>query len=455
MAQYQQKTDSREFAISDPSQSSALPGDAVLDAAEIAVRFWIPDGSDRSQTLTWTTDSVLIYMIADLVCATGGRLSEETSAGMLAHFDSSWQALVAAKRIQTSILDFRAYRPAEGLGAAILIFQPMPDDPAGSSAQVQRALRQATPGQILLAENVSQHLRNVPGIEFRMVPALTTDGDQQPGLVELVFDSPKQDAAWSPSPARATAAGSDLPLIGATMIVQSPFERGTRAPNESSTATGTGDFAVGDESLGSKSSASAHSRDLNPVREALPGGSSDLLTEELNDSEQRPPTRTKVLLAAAALAVIVAVIFVIFRSGSEAKIKTPPQPQVQTEGSGTPDKAIPAVPDANTQPTQPVPAPQKPVSKEPAVAQKPSAAKPAQKRVIVNQAAEEPPPPTDAEGISVKDIPRLLEWGRRDLGNGSYDQARREFSQVLRLDPSNQAAKDGLRKVALAQSDSQ
>ena len=250
MAQYEQKTDSREFAISDPSQSSASRRDAVLDAAEIAVRLWIPDGSDRSQTLTWNTDSVLIYMIADLVSASGGRLSAEASAGMVAHFDSSWQALLAAKRIQTSILDFRSYRPAEGLDAAILIFQPMPDDPAGSGAQVRRALRQATPGQILLAESVSQHLHNVPGIEFRMVPALTTDGDQQNGLVELVFDPPKQDAALSPSPARATAAASDLPLIGATMIVQSPFERGARATNESSRATGTGDFAVGDESVG-------------------------------------------------------------------------------------------------------------------------------------------------------------------------------------------------------------
>ena len=191
------------------------------------------------------------------------------------------------------------------------------------------------------------------------------------------------------------------------------------------------------------------------MSESLPGDSSDLLTEDLDEPERSLFTRTRILLAAAALALIVAVIFVIFRSGSEAKINTPPQRQVQTEGSEAPDKTIPAGPDASIQPAQPVPPTPKPVSKEPAIAQKPSAARPVQKRVIVNQEAEEPPPPTDAEGISVKDIPRLLEWGRRDLGNGSYDQARREFSQVLRLDPGNQAAKDGLRKVAMAQSDSQ
>ena len=141
-------------------------------------------------------------MIADLVPATGGRLSEEASAGLMAHFEDSWQALVAAKRIQTSIFDFRSYRPAEGLGAAILIYQPAPDYPAGLAA---RTLRLATPGQILLAQSVSQHLLNLPGIELRIVPALTTDGGEQTGLVELVFDSPKQGAVLPPASSRATA----------------------------------------------------------------------------------------------------------------------------------------------------------------------------------------------------------------------------------------------------------
>ena len=454
MAQYERKTDSREFEIFDPTQSPTPRGDAALDATDIAIRLWIPDGSDRSQTLTWNTESVLIYMIADLLCATGGRLSETDSAGLTGHFDNPWQALVAARRIQTSIPDFRSYRHADGLGAAILIYQPMSDNAAGSGAKVPRALRQATPGQIFLAEGVSQHLHNAPGIEFRTVPALTTDGDQQTGLVELIFDSPKQSADLPPSAARSTEVGSDLPLIGATMIVQSPFERGARFANEG--PTGTGDFAVGDKPLDSASAASGHARDLNPVSENLPDGSSSLLTEELNEPEQASLTRTSVLLAAAALAVAVAAIFMFSHSRSDAKVKTPPpqQPQVQIGGTETPGKATSAVPDANPQPEQPLPPAPKPVSRERVVAQKPPA-KPVQKRVIISQEADEPKPPTDSEGMTVKDIPRLLELGTRDSGAGNYDQARREFNQVLRLDPSNQAAKDGLRKVALAERDSQ
>lgn len=448
MAQSEQKTDSREFTISAPSQGPALQGDAGFTAVEIAVQLWIPDGSDRSQTLTWSTESVLIYMIADLVLATGGRLSEEASAGLTAHFEDSWQALVAAKRIQTSIFDFRSYRPAEGLGAAILIYQPAPDYPAGLAA---RTLRLATPGQILLAQSVSQHLLNLPGIELRIVPALTTDGGEQTGLVELVFDSPKQGAVLPPASSRARG---DLPLIGATMIVQSPLQREARAANETSPVNRDGDSLVGHESLDSVSPESGHSRDLNPVLEDFPGSSSILLTEELDEAGRPLFTQTRVLLGAAALAVIIAVIFVISRSGGEAKIKTSQPRQAQAGGTENSGKATPAMPGANTQPAQPVPPTPKPVSKEP-VAQKPSAARSLQKRVIANQEPAEPPPPTDAEGISVKDIPRLLEWGRRDLGNGSFDQARREFNQVLRLDPSNQAAKDGLHKLALAESDNQ
>jgi len=57
--------------------------------------------------------------------------------------------------------------------------------------------------------------------------------------------------------------------------------------------------------------------------------------------------------------------------------------------------------------------------------------------------------------VSQKDIPALLKMAQKDAGSGNYDNARREFNKVLQLQPSNQDAKEGLRKLALAQSANQ
>jgi hypothetical protein len=122
MAGYEQKTDSREFELANPDQSPGpWAGNAGGDATDIAVRLWAPKPPGSSAPLTWKTDSVLIYMIADLVGASHGRIAEESLAIMSAHFDGSGQAIVAAKRIQTSLLEFLACRPGQGMGAAVLL----------------------------------------------------------------------------------------------------------------------------------------------------------------------------------------------------------------------------------------------------------------------------------------------------------------------------------------------
>src|ERR1700685_1336947 len=99
MAQYQQKNDSREFEVANPEDSvRARSGDPCASATDIAIRLWCKERSDRSLRLTWQADSALVYMIADLVSASGGRVGEESSPIMAAHFDGSGPALVAAKR---------------------------------------------------------------------------------------------------------------------------------------------------------------------------------------------------------------------------------------------------------------------------------------------------------------------------------------------------------------------
>jgi hypothetical protein len=90
---------------------------------------------------------------------------------------------------------------------------------------------------------------------------------------------------------------------------------------------------------------------------------------------------------------------------------------------------------------------------------KPPITKPRTKAAIPNvqsqtvlKSAEVPPSyQEDSGGLSQKDIPALLRMAQADAGAGSYDKARTEFQKILRLQPNNQDAKEGLRKLGLAE----
>jgi hypothetical protein len=55
------------------------------------------------------------------------------------------------------------------------------------------------------------------------------------------------------------------------------------------------------------------------------------------------------------------------------------------------------------------------------------------------------------DGMTQKDIPRLLQWARSDAGNGNYAKAAQEYRVILQLQPYNADAKEGLRKIQVAQ----
>jgi hypothetical protein len=55
------------------------------------------------------------------------------------------------------------------------------------------------------------------------------------------------------------------------------------------------------------------------------------------------------------------------------------------------------------------------------------------------------------DGMTQKDISRLLQWARSDAGNGNYAKAAQEYRVILQLQPYNSDAKEGLRKIQVAQ----
>ena len=319
MPQYQQKTDSREVEVANPGQSSRPSSvDDRAGATDLVVRLWIPGRSDRSAPLTWNSDSVLVYMIADLVGASHGRIAEESPAMMGAHFDGSRQALLAAKRIQTSILEFLACRPSERVGAAILLYRPIANDPTGFSPEmVRQALKQVKPGQIMLAENVSKPLRALPGMTFRTVPALTTVmGEWQPELTELVWTEPERVARLQVSVDDETEPQSaDIPPIGATVIVHSPLAR--QEVNRQGSPPAADSVAAKD---GSEID-SQHPVPTNKAQDPAP-----VFAEGRGEFGERPLfTRTRVILGLVAVILVAALIAVLYRPAQVSKVPIPLQ----------------------------------------------------------------------------------------------------------------------------------
>ena len=312
MAQSEQKTDSREFEVAnhEPLRGSWTEN-APAEPADIGIRLW----ADRSaRSLTWKTDSALVYMISDLVSASGGRIGEESLPVMAAHFDSSSHALLAARRIQTSILEFLACRPGERVGGAIVIYVPRTIDATGLSGEmVRQELRHAKPGQILLAANVSRRLRDLPGLDFVTVPALTVDGGQtgsresgstETGLTELVWTTPERVAILRESVGDwSELQTTDTPAVGATLIVDSPFARRERTNDTVPKGGRTNDFVLKDSSEPeSLRAAHVHADEQNRTQlsqqlENTPGSSS---SEAIEFEEQPLFTRTRVILGVVA-----------------------------------------------------------------------------------------------------------------------------------------------------------
>jgi len=469
MSPYEPKTDSQEFDVASHGQEPAAWRDSTSDATGMAIRLWGPEWPGQPGSLTWKTDSVFVYMIADLVLASHGRLAEELTAGMAAHFDSSRHALVAAKRIQMSILDFVASRP--GNGVAILIHQLSTQD--ANSGVVQGTLRLAKPGQILVGGDVSRRLRGVSGVDLFPVPALTAGTTGQTGLTELVWTTPERLANLQASVVDGAASVPESPPVGATMMVRTPIAN-TAIPSAEQEATisagpppaaTTGDFVYrrsSDSALERTLTVQQPAADLAPSSDDRQGAETGSLTQELDDLKRRPLiTRTRVILGVVALVLVGVLIAVLYLPRNETKSRIPPAENNET-GAGS---AVSKPPTVRSEPPPPQPQPQpkapEPQAKVPKVVVPPATPAPAtpqaeaRAKTRKDNAAQVPQVVEEFGGLTQNDVPTLLRLGREDMGAGRYDKARSEFKKILQLQPGNQDAKDGLRRLDLIKSDSE
>ena len=439
------KIDSREFEVANPDQpSGGWSGGASGDGTDIALRIW---GADRGARLTWRSESVLVCMIADLVGASRGQIAEESTAVMAAHFDNSRQAVVAAKRIQMAMLEFVACRPGAGVGSAIVIYQPRTTESTGLSGEMVRMeLGQVKPGQILLAENIAQGLRDLPGIELVAPSALGASADSPAGLPELVWTTPERLARLQESVGAARSV-EGLP-VGATLIMDSPYARrgalNDAALNEAVAPVMGGDnFAVRDGSA-----------DQGAIAEDFRESTKSSLAA-MEFEEEPLFTRTRVLLGVVAVVLVGVVIAVLFRPTNVSKHAVPRQEQTSPAQGADQKTSGTTSPPAEPEVQKPAESTTVQVPGKPAVVPPPPNSRTAdnrakKKKEAVTKTEEVPEIPSEFAGFTAKDIPGLLELAKKHAGAGLYDKARGEYQTVLRLQPSNAEAVEGLRRIRIA-----
>jgi type IV secretory pathway VirB10-like protein len=176
--------------------------------------------------------------------------------------------------------------------------------------------------------------------------------------------------------------------------------------------------------------------------------------EGLAEFEERQSfiTRTKMVVGAVAI-VLVIVALMLFHPWSSSNVQ--PKSHANEMSAGTEPATTTETPASGVPQPPPVvqPAPEQPAKPKPPVASKTLADK---TRKDHAKKPEDTPIQgfegnSTYDGMTQKDIPRLLQWARSDAGNGNYAKAAQEYRVILQLQPYNSDAKEGLRKIQVAQ----
>ncbi|MGB7601205.1 MAG: hypothetical protein WBM24_12920 [Candidatus Sulfotelmatobacter sp.] len=391
--------------------------------ADISIRLWTPAQlRPRSPEVSWNTDSNLVCLIADVVAAAQGTPLHELRSGMSAHFNNAVQALKAAKSIERAVTEFSRRRPDDCFGAAIAVHRPVELRPflegdAGPAAPAFSLLRQAQPGQILVSRETYDHLRDLPGLQFR---SLDPDaGHAAGGDAELLWASPQTYAFFATH-------------------LQEALQR-QPVPDEP-------DQLVAVE----ENRAQPHRTKSSELRT---GGFSTTKLSAFDVPENEPSWMSshRVLVSLGAVGVLaLATVYAIPALHKRPEIVNAPvntNLPVNTNINAVPQTSKPAASqnDAVSPLTHPV-QPAKVASAAASLGRKPDSPK----TIPPSTTAVEVKPLAEYEGFTAKDVPLLLRKAEADAGAGDYDSSRHEYDIVLHLEPGNQAAKAGLSRVNLS-----
>lgn len=395
-------------------------GEATPDAGGLtscSVRPWLIPSRD----VNWASRHAGICLMADVLTSSGGRLIDEPGATLTAQFDRTERAVNAARRLQRAMHSFAQHPDTAGFAASIVIHKPEDWARRGPASAVEDLLWStfAAPGQILLSGSAHEILQLVPGFRFRPVPP--ENSGSSVACQELLWTDSGTLDAWRAQVTAAAQIAQPLDHAG---------DLDVRAPEVKTPAE---DF---------------------PLRAA----------ERYHDEPEPPLPRSRGLgrqerlwiAGGVAFVAVVAILGFLLRAKSNQTGVAPQGPKVQVDVQPpTPAQKAPEAskPSQEKPPrTQNTPAqraadlPKPPVRTQTgSVSQEPASPPP-----VPHKAVREPETGVEEyEGFSSKQIPQLLRRADEDAGAGNYDRAQQEYEIVLKLQPGNGAAKEGLYKLGL------
>lgn len=383
-------------------------GDPVLDAGGLTsctVRPWLIELRD----VNWASGHAGIRLMADVLTASGGQLVAEPGTTLTAQFDRPERTINAARRLQRALHAFTECPATAGFAASVVIHKPEDQVRHGPALAVDDLLRSAlaAPGQILVSGSAHEILQFIPGLQFRPVP-LRESGSSSV-CQELLWIDPGVLDAW-----RAR-------VVAASQVVQA-LEKEREA-----------DVGVPEVETAAEDS---------PVE--TPGDQYDGLSEPSVSGFDSPGKQNKRFWIAGAmvLLVLVATVGLVQHLKSKPKPKTGgerKEPKVQVVVQPPAPREEPAIPSTPSEKQQ-----EGTKKTESGSAERPAPAKP-------HRAPRETEPVGIAEyaGFTVNQVPQLVRRADSDAGAGNYEAAKREYEIVLKLQPGNPAAKEGLRKLGL------
>lgn len=422
--------DSRQALGVTPEQGPQPKEVLTSRPTRLAIRVWSP----TRLTLRWSSDGPLIYLITDLVCAGRGSPVDSPDQGLVAHFEQSGQAYRTAKRLQWALFEFCQRRPDECLGASAILYDAMdPGSRQESPRQVSTLLQRTRPAQILATTTVSSQLQDMPGLQLRSLTSTPASrGEWQGGAQEVLWTKTsnlEQIQERLKEIARTAIQNQELmPKPEAAPRQEVPVSEQPTIDFSSAGGYRSAPTVVSDEPA------------VAPRENIAPEPIPDLLEPDDEGSGFR-----YLWLSLAAVVAVAVMVFLLIPKG-------------RTKQTGTNNPAsVPVSQPSVSQPGEPAP------KSEPVVA-------PEQESVPVSspKSVEEPKPPVrhaqtepttrpqpkkvgEVDGMSEKDIPMLLRMAEKEAGAGNYEDARRKFDTVLRLDPSNAEARLGLKKLDLSE----
>jgi hypothetical protein len=369
-------------------------GPIAVRSTELSIRVWSID----PEYVTWSSEHAVICLMADLVIASGGQLVPESRQVLTAQFDRPEDAVVAARRLQRALRAFTENPETAGFAASIAIHRPEDQGQPGTALAVPDFLwSYSAPGQILISRNLYENLLSAAGPQFQGMSSSAVHSNSE--YQELFWTDAETLAAWQER------------VHIASQVLQSENSHEQQE-------IGTGGAESG----------------LNGVRQ----DEFQARTFSLDGLLGRSKVWFVVGSIGLALFAVLAV-FVYLNARKTHQVQQPPQtPAVKPQPIPPPDTSTVTVPGIG------------PEKKETVIndADSKSARTPLPPKAR-KASRETEPAMSEYRGLTSKQIPQLLSKAEEDAGAGNYEDARREYGIILKLQPGNARAQQGLRKLGL------